>query len=119
MNEILISDGPDLTRGEKACEGHMAHDFAEHPSIMAGPVEHPGAPPVATEKQRARRACSLCMFDVLFEELTQIFIRAVCITHVELNGLADPHPLGNGKSARILVRAQHVPNEKIAALKII
>ena len=117
MEEISPSDRSDFALGEEACYRYPAHAFQQGAAIVMSFAEESFSSAAATKHKGAKRLF-LVLRAVLRKEDVQVFTRGFRIAKMKLNGLAFLDDVADGNGARLLVRSDEVPDEKIPSLEV-
>src|ERR1043166_2956080 len=109
VDEVLASHGAQLALREEAGERDGARGLAHRLGVVVRPAEQAGAATVATEEQATRRRAGRLKHE------PQVFIGAVGVADVELDGLADADVVADRDGAGVAVEADQVADQEIAA----
>src|SRR5581483_11562283 len=108
VQEVPPADRSDLAGAERARRRDRTEELVDEARVVVGDAEEVTAPAVAREQQRGTGVDTT-------EHLAQVLVGGGRVPYVELHRLADRHTIADRERTRLLVRAEHVPDEEVAA----
>ena len=103
--------GPISPAQNAPASGTRPEEIVDERGVVVGATEEPGPAPVAREQQRGV-AVDRC------EEQPEVLVGRGRVAHLELHGLADLEAVADGERTVVLVDAEQVADEEVAATEL-
>ena len=104
MQEVPPSDGADLALGKESCRWNGAEPPLHGSNIVVGSTEEPLTSPSTTEPKGPERRMPVRR-SIRRQEEVQVIACRLCVTEVELDGLALLHNVSNRDGSGLLIRS--------------
>lgn len=117
MQEVPPSDRADLALGKESCRGDGAEPLLHGSTIMMGSTEEPLTAPATTEQKGPERGMPVRR-SIRRQEEVQVIACRLCVTEVELDGLALLHNVPDRDGSGLLIRSDEIPNKEVAPLEM-
>lgn len=117
VQEVAPSDRTDLALGKESRRRDRAEPLLHDPAIVMGLTEESLSTP-ATAEQEGPEWGTLVLRSIRSQEKVQVIACRLCITKVELHGLAFLNDVSDRDGSGLLIRSDEVPNEEVAPLEM-
>src|SRR5262245_24881388 len=113
VHVVAPPDGPDLAGAERTGQRDRPEQLLHQPGVVVGEPEQVPAPAVTGEEERAVGTPGAG------QEHAQVLVGAARVPHLELHGLTDLDDVTHRQRSGVLVAAEDVPDEEVAAAELV